>query len=323
MQNVPITLRRVWSDYQQIRDLKPTTLKNYNQRLNLYLSDWLDLPVTAITKDMCEERHSSISGKAIANSTFRTLRALLTYAEAKYCDESGDPVLKNNPVKRLSEVKAWHRDRRRRTVLEVRHLRSWFRAVLSLENAVTRDVLLLLLFTGMRRNEAIQLRWEDVDLLGGVIRLRDTKNGEDFDIPMSDYVWRLMQARHLTSASEYVFPGNSHGHTVAAYTSCSIVRRRSGINFCLHDLRRTFTTLGDELDLKNEVIKSLINHKSGDVTEGYIVRSIERRRRATQKITNALLSYAGIQPSEQVARLSAEVARHPVSRVAARLVHNQ
>jgi integrase len=295
-----ITLSRVWGEYQRARHLKPATIKNYNQRLSHYLGDWLHLPIVEITKDMVEERHSSIAGKAIANSTFRTLKALLHYAEVKYVGADGQPVITNNPVKRLSEVKAWHRDRRRKTVLQLHQLPLWFKAVFSLENTVTRDVLLLLIFTGMRRNEAIELKWEDVDLKAGVIKLRNTKNGDDFDIPLSDYVWRLLSSRWLTSSSEYVFPGNVHGHTVAAYTSCSIVRRRSGIAFCLHDLRRTFMTIGDEIEVKNEVIKSLVNHKIDDVTEGYIIRSIERRRRATQKITNAILRYAGLKTLEEV-----------------------
>jgi len=294
-----ITLRRVWTDYQKIRDLKPATLKNYNQRLNVYLRDWLDIPINEITKDMVEERHSSISGKAIANSAFRTLRALLAYAEAKYVDEKGEPIIKHNPVKRLTEVRGWHRDRRRKTVLQISELNRWFRAVFSLDNSTTRDVLLLLLFTGMRRNEAIELKWKDVDLNAGIIKLHNTKNGDDFDVPMSDYVWRLMHARSLTASSEFVFPGSSRGHTAAAYTSCSIARRRSGLQFSLHDLRRTFMTVADEIEIKNEVIKQLVNHKVDDVTEGYIVRSLERRRRATQRITNAILKYAGLKTLEE------------------------
>ena len=290
-----VTLRQVWTDYQKVRKLRPATLKNYNQRLNRYLPDWLDLDIKDISKDMCEERHTAIAGKAIANSTFRTLRALLCYAEVKYTDDAGQPLLKHNPVKRLTEVRAWHRDRRRRTVLKLSELPLWFRAVFALDNTTTRDVLLLLLFTGMRRNEAINLKWTDIDLDAGTITLKSdaTKNGDEVVIPLSDYIWRLLAMRHLTSASEWVFPGTKAGKaTVAAWTSYKIVCRTSGINFCLHDLRRTFTTVADELDIKNEVIKQLVNHRRPDVTDEYIIRSVERLRRATQAITNAILAHA-------------------------------
>lgn len=70
------TLRQVWIDYQRSRKLKQTTTRNYNQRLNGYLADWLELPVTELSKNMIEDRHRSIKGEATANSTMRTLKAL-------------------------------------------------------------------------------------------------------------------------------------------------------------------------------------------------------------------------------------------------------
>jgi hypothetical protein len=59
------TLAQVWDDYQKVRDLKPTTIKNYNQRLNHNLSDWLDQPIVHITDRMIDDKSSELRAKKL------------------------------------------------------------------------------------------------------------------------------------------------------------------------------------------------------------------------------------------------------------------
>jgi integrase len=70
---------------------------------------------------------------------------------------------------------------------------------------VLRDYLLVLLFTGLRRSEALCLRRDNVDLKLGTLRVIDTKNGSDHLFPMGNYLWNLMRARSRISDSEWVF----------------------------------------------------------------------------------------------------------------------
>lgn len=300
-----VTLRHVWADYQITRTLKPVTVRNYRLRLAL-LADWQDIPVTSITRDMVEQRHRDITtrnGNATANSTMRTLRALLHYAAIKYEHEDGSPLIKNNPVRRLSELRAWHRDKKRKTSLSLRQLRGFFEGCFALSNSTMRDILITLLLTGMRRSEALNLRWTPdpdnilphVDLELGVIHHPDPKNGEPTTLPVSDYVWRLLRLRSLGKRGPFVFPGQSPDKPfTAAWNSFESVRERCGMKFALHDLRRTFATVGDEIDLKEQLVQQLMNHKPDSQTEDYTCRSVERLRRATQKITDAIFAYAGL-----------------------------
>ena len=50
-------------------------------------------------------------------------------------------------------------------------------------------------------------------------------------------------------------------------------------------------------------IKRLVNHKSGDVTAGYVVTDMERLRKAMQKITDHLLFIATSRLEDKVVRL--------------------
>lgn len=66
--------------------------------------------------------------------------------------------------------------------------------------------------------------------------------------------------------------------------------KESRVSFVLHDLRRTFTTIAESLDISIYTIKRLINHKIGqDVTSGYVISYTERLRKATQMVTDHIL----------------------------------
>ncbi|RUQ85047.1 integrase [Legionella septentrionalis] len=72
------------------------------------------------------------------------------------------------------------------------------------------------------------------------------------------------------------------------------VTKFSGIHFTVHDLRRTFITIAEGLDISAYALKRLMNHKmNGDITAGYIVADVERLRKPMQQITDYFLKCMG------------------------------
>ncbi|PTQ86504.1 hypothetical protein C8R28_101080 [Nitrosomonas ureae] len=64
----------------------------------------------------------------------------------------------------------------------------------------------------------------------------------------------------------------------------------SGVIFTLHDFRRTFITIAENIDISAYALKRLVNHKmSSDVTASYIVNDVERLRRPMEQISLKLL----------------------------------
>ena len=211
----------------------------------------------------------------------RVLRALFNFAAANY-EVAGKALVLDNPVKRLSRTRAWFRVDRRETLIKPLQLRPWMDAVLGLDNGLARDYLQLVLLTGLRRSEALGLQWEDVDLLGRTLTVRGTKNHRDHTLPMSDYLAALLGVMPRHGA--YVFQG-PRGRLDNLRFALEEVARRSGVPFCIHDLRRTFATIADSLDIPGYAVKALLNHKSGsDVTAGYVVPSVERLRERPQPL---------------------------------------
>jgi integrase len=147
----------------------------------------------------------------------------------------------------------------------------------------------------LRRSEAAALAWDQVDMKARTLTVLDTKNREDHTLPLSDYLHDLLQQRKATAGGAYVFPGTgANGYLIEPRVPVQRVIKSSGVDFTLHDLRRTFLTVAESLDIPAYALKRLVNHKMrSDVTAGYIIADVERLRGPMQKITDFLLSVAG------------------------------
>ena len=309
-----ITLKETFAAYLIARkELKPTTLLDYNRLMKQVFSDWLNKPLLEITKDMIAKRHREFGerSKARANSAMRLLRALFNFAAGEYEDSQGRSLIAENPVKRLSHTRAWYRVDRKQTVIMTLELHAWFKAVMEVrderitgKSSILRDYFLLLLFTGLRRQEAIELTWDRVDFKAKTITITDTKNRHIHVLPLSDFLLDLFKNRKTESDPNdcFVFPGNGKtGYNVEPRKVMKKIIDQSGITFTLHDLRRTFITVAESLDIPAYALKRLLNHKmTQDVTAGYIVMDVERLRVPMQKITDHLLKLAEVKQSADI-----------------------
>jgi integrase len=69
--------------------------------------------------------------------------------------------------------------------------------------------------------------------------------------------------------------------------------RDAGYPYTLHDLRRTFCTIAESIDISTFAVKRLMNHKQDDVTgRHYVVFDVERLRAPMEKISQELLRRA-------------------------------
>lgn len=153
------------------------------------------------------------------------------------------------------------------------------------------DYLLFLLFTGLRRQEVATLKWSAIDLNDRSFTLKDTKNREPLTLPLTDFIVQLLESRKVVKYSEYVFADDGKaGYLIEPRRQVQKVTEFSGVIFTLHDLRCTFITIAENIDISAYALKRLVNHKmSSDVTESYIVNDVERLRRPMEQISLKLL----------------------------------
>jgi integrase len=301
--SVNVTLAEVLAKFLAIRKLRPNTVRNYSQMTKRCLGDWLNMPVTTITKEMIQSRHRELtrttkqgsSGEVQANMAIRILRTLLNFAANNYETSDGQPIITLNPVRRLSQNRSWHLEPRRRVILLDSKLGDWYRAVMALRQKTVRDYLLFVLLTGLRRNEAATLRWSDVDFETKTITISAaaSKNKQEHCLPMTEFIWILLSQRN--QSSEFVFPGRGgQNHIIDSGHVISNVIRNSGCGFVIHDLRRSFITMAAKLGVPHHIIKKLVNHvTSTGATDGYIVLHVEHLRESMAQINNRFLTLFG------------------------------
>jgi len=306
-----ITLGGCFDEYFKARNLKEKTQYDYQRVRIVAFSDWEKKRLTDITSELTLKRHQKLSEKSpsYANVAMRILHALFNFAMYRFEDTNGESIIKVNPASIIARTKSWNRVKRRETYIKETQLADWFHAVQELKTnddkedsnqiaTTASDYLMLIILTGLRREEAAKLTWDRIDFKEKTLTIYETKNSETHVLPLGDYLYKLLIKRSETSTTKYVFPGRKiknteyqDGHIIDIRKRVQSVIKNSGINFKIHDLRRTFATYAERLDIPAYALKYLLNHKtSGDVTAGYILIDVERVRKPMQKIEDYILN---------------------------------
>ncbi|HCU2336433.1 TPA: tyrosine-type recombinase/integrase [Klebsiella aerogenes] len=184
-------------------------------------------------------------------------------------------------------------------------------------NRLGCDYLLLTVLTGARKEETASLCWREaitneeakttsyVDLESRMIRFYDTKNRNDHELPICDAVKRILEDRRdivqeaetRPEKQKWVFPARSNRSKAGHYSDSKSLREYicadAGITkLGMHDLRRTFGRVAEELT-SYAVVKRLLNHRNTtDPTERYAVPDEERVFEALQRIELNMLMTA-------------------------------
>lgn len=184
-------------------------------------------------------------------------------------------------------------------------------------NRLGCDYLLLTVLLGARKEETASLCWREyltneeakttsyVDLENRKIRFYDTKNRNDHELPICDAVKRVLEDRRdIVQEAEtrqerlkWVFPARSKRSKAGHYSDSKSLREylcteAEIVKLGMHDLRRTFGRVAEELT-SYAVVKKLLNHRNTtDPTERYAVPDEDRVYEALQRIELHMLMTA-------------------------------
>lgn len=180
-----------------------------------------------------------------------------------------------------------------------------FRA-LNIDKPKWAEPMLLCLYTGMRRSEAFNLEWSELDLEKGILALpgRRTKNGLDLILPLPTELVTMLRSRvSPLNRSKYVWPTFGKGDRPMSGFSkivpalnlkmreLAVRDRRTIPPWSIHDLRRTVDTgmngLHDENFhplISSDVVERVVNHKLPGVRAVYNRWSYMAEKRAALRI---------------------------------------
>lgn len=180
----------------------------------------------------------------------------------------------DNPVRK---VKLFRENNQRLRYLEKEEIKKL------LDNAAPhlRPILIVALFTGMRKSEILGLQWKDINFEQGIIYLLQTKNGERREVLMSDIVKRALIAVPKHPDGPYIFCNeNGKPYTKVTKSFDTTLKKCGIINFRFHDLRHTFASqlVMSGVDIKT--VQELMGHKSIEMTLRYSHLSPDHKKRA-------------------------------------------
>lgn len=303
-----ITLREVMDDYLKNHRrrkldtvLRPATQQDILRHVNGNLGDWAGEPVSTITRDACIERFDAIAetSRAQAAQAFAYLRALLTHAKEMFETPAGDfPLLEVNPVQRMFRKRSPPDEAPRDTRIPIDKVRQVWRMLCSRRHTVDHDEqtrndwVQFIMLTGCRRTESGSLEWVNVDFDAGTVHFPITKNHVPLTLPMSTQMRELLDRRLAerphTNPSPFVFPSKDTdtGHMRQAISAMHAVSEVAGLTLTLHDLRRTFVDVCEEVGVNKRVERMLVNHKGRDVHDRHYANSPQALPQAVQRVAD-------------------------------------
>lgn len=233
-----------------------------------------------------------------ANRVLALVSSVFTKAIQDEFWTSGNPCA---AIKRNQENK-------RERFLMPDELPAFFKALHESQSVVTRDYILMSLFTGARRANVLQMKWAEIHENRGEWVIPRTKNGTPQRVPLVPEAVELLKRRRddpQRVESPFVFPGTgTSGHLGEPKTAWRTILRNAGLSdLRLHDLRRTFGSWQAGTGANLSVIGRSLNHKSLATTKVYDRLWLDPVKKSMETAVTAMLAAgAGISASKNVDR---------------------
>lgn len=275
------------------RKLSPATLRYYRTGLT-QLAPLHDRELHTITEEDVIDLRKAIGKPSMSNCALTFLRLIWNHTFRR---------TRPNPV-----YHAMYRLERKHK-LTLPQLPAFWQNVSALTNTVHRDALRFLVFTGARKGSTLRLAWSDVDFERRSIYFKHVKGDRPFSFPMSDELYKLLQARRAENqkfgAGQWVFPGDTKAGHIGEGTLNGITL--SGVEWRPHELRNWFVTAAKRSGIFPDQVKLLVNHKLGkDVTDGYAVTEFlaEDLAKPLRRVTDVLRQLYGMDETHETVSLT-------------------
>jgi integrase len=235
-------------------------------QLTLHLKDWMRLPLNEISKAMVVRRHQEmVKTPSGANHVLRSFRTIYNHARRTY-DLAECPTM----------AIEWYEEKPDGRIIE--DLRAWRQTIDALNNPIHRVFYEFLLFTGLRKAEALTLQWKQVQ--EDRIHLPMTKNGRSFELPILQLHHEILAPLRPLSR-QWVFPSPKSvtGH----------ITKPERLKYSPHMHRRTFATVAMEAGVLEEIVGRMLNHTPLSITgQRYVRPSLDALRPSMETACNEI-----------------------------------
>ncbi|MBS6748844.1 MAG: site-specific integrase [Veillonella parvula] len=270
IQRNTITLRQLFNEWLPIhsQSISKSAIKSYHIAFK-HISNIADMSITDIHFQHLQNVINSMHVKKLSYSSCKKVRTLLNQL-FNYA------IIRDYPVTNY----ALHLNLgpNRPTIKRRVFTRQQINKLWAIDSSYSR-MILILLYTGLRIGELLNLRRQDINRRSSylIVRHAKTKAGEGRIIPLHHRITPLIEQVY-NAADNYLFPISytsfrKHFHEIMKQLNCK---------HTIHDTRHTFASLLDAVAPPND-LRSLLGHKQGDITTRvYTHKTIRELRKAIE-----------------------------------------
>ena len=254
---------------------------------------------TLLARGRVDRLESKWQPRGLSPKTVRNIHQILSSA-LKLAQEQR--IILTNPAEGCALPKVEHREMK---TLPVEQLQSFLREA---KDSGVFELYYLELATGLRRGELLGLKWEDIDLEHGDLRVRRQIariNGKVVEAPLKtknayrtlplaeDTISILNEQKKKVGSSPWVFP-SATGGPISPDSVLHMLHRvlkRAGLpQVRFHDLRHTFATLALQNGVDIKTVSGMLGHFSAGFTLDTYAHVTTSAQKAAANTMGKLLS---------------------------------
>ncbi|WP_265593698.1 site-specific integrase [Verrucomicrobium sp. BvORR034] len=285
-------------------EVKPASYSNYSARVRDFLR-WLgkggDDAIGQLAQSSFVKYRDDVAQRLSVTTANQAVKLLRSMFE----DARRDGYLPENPVRDVRPLKSAEERVKRRpfTISELQ-------AVLSVADDEWRSMVLFGIYTGQRIADLARLRWANLDLLQGEIRLQTAKTGRVVIIPLAEPLQRHIASLTAGEADAFIHPRAASHVKVATGQAAALSRQfgdilaaaglrqvtsheaqkqgRSGRHeiapLSFHSLRHTATSLMKNAGVSPAIVQDIIGHDSAEISAHYTHVDSPSKRKALSSL---------------------------------------
>ena len=305
---------------------------------NMKIGDVQDVHIERLLKDIAEGKtavkreggkgYVATGGKSTATRTIRMLGSIFSYAVKRkyiaenpckgaelYPDKKGERFLSSNEIQRLGdtlrEAETVGLPWQPKSGPNAKHIPKKAAVAREIVSPFAIGAIRLLMLTGCRLREILNLRWSQVDLERGSLDLLDSKTGAKKILigAAAAKVLEDLQSKRV-EGNPYVIPGEAKGKPrsdlkrpwkrITDHAGLNVGSEGNPKPLRLHDLRHSFASMGVASNLGLSIVGKLLGHASPTTTQRYAHIGESAERRALNEIENRIAAAAGMIETAEV-----------------------
>jgi|GEM_PF-1457158 len=206
----------------------------------------------------------------------------------KFAIQEGQILESKNPVKQIKKLPEHNQNTK---ILpnraQIKRIIDYCK-LCSEEHFLASRFILLLMYTGCRRGELLQLKKVNIDLNEKKVTISKTKSGHPYQIPINDKAMQVVNDLMAFTWNEYLFPSLNSITKPMAPPRRFLVKLKTDLSldeFTFHHCRAVFATIVayDNVFLAQK----LLNHKDIKTTSRYLYADMESLATASQEAVSS------------------------------------